>query len=302
MTPSIFEKMCLASINIINTRFGLSSTNVTLVSGGAAWSDHVAVRLFSSDVKFDGLELYLPARLTDKHTDRGFPGCIDSGSKDWRKNNGMVLNHYHKKFAEKLLLTSTATLQEIRNARDRGAHIHVRDGFKARNTAVAQSEYMIAFTWGTRTDTPCKGGTHDTWKKCHGVKIHIPLNRIHDFLSSPTQTISMIASAQVATSEAVTFSETKNTPTLKRCRDTSEDSSVETKRQRYDSVSAVTEDSVVIEHSVLTSTTTTTTTTTADTVVFLLDKVNLRQPINNTIIEERTEHPINSTIAEKRTE
>src|SRR5699024_2276486 len=50
-------------------------------------------------------------------------------------------------------------------------------GFHERNTKVAQSDYLIAFTFGL--DRPVSGGTLDTWKKATtNNKFHftIPLN------------------------------------------------------------------------------------------------------------------------------
>lgn len=63
------------------------------------------------------------------------------------------------------------TLNEVGEAIRCGAKAHVFDGFHARNTEVARSEYVIALTWADG-DEPAWGGTLDTWKKSRAIKRH----------------------------------------------------------------------------------------------------------------------------------
>lgn len=55
-----------------------------------------------------------------------------------------------------------------------------KGGFKNRNTFVAESEYLIAFTFGK--DKPTDGGTLDEcselWNKCKGKKIHVDISNL----------------------------------------------------------------------------------------------------------------------------
>jgi hypothetical protein len=50
MSQSMFQSMCQRASSIIELQFGLHRSNVILVSGGAAWSDHVAVQLYMDSV------------------------------------------------------------------------------------------------------------------------------------------------------------------------------------------------------------------------------------------------------------
>ena len=51
-------------------------------------------------------------------------------------------------------------------------------GFYARNKMVAQSENLIALTWGPSTTKPKSGGTKHTWDLCGGHRIHVPLSQL----------------------------------------------------------------------------------------------------------------------------
>ena len=71
---------------------GLNPQEVTLVSGGAAWSDHVAVSLY----KYNGYKdiiVWSPCKFTDT-------GFLDNGQYSWTVNPGKTANTYHAKFKE----------------------------------------------------------------------------------------------------------------------------------------------------------------------------------------------------------
>ena len=55
-----------------------------------------------------------------------------------------------------------------------GAKLFAHNGFHERNSHVATSDYLLAFTWGSG-DVPMEGGTMDTWKKSRGRKCHVSL-------------------------------------------------------------------------------------------------------------------------------
>lgn len=125
----------------------------TLVSGGAAWADHLAVSLFlQKDVK--ELALHLPAE---------FKGGKFVEDKTQQFDAGGTANHYHQKFKEKAGVNS---LSEIQDAILLGADISVNPGgFKARNSDVANEAHaVLAFTFSGEP-LPKDGGTRDTWDK-----------------------------------------------------------------------------------------------------------------------------------------
>lgn len=119
------------------------------------------------------LTLHLPTEFIIKD---GKPQFKDTGVKDFRRNPGHTANLYHKYFSKQIRDNS---LQQIQSAIDIGAHVKVHSGFHERNTYVAKSKYLVAFTWNDG-DTPKKGtGTCDTWTKCKSShKVHIPLSSL----------------------------------------------------------------------------------------------------------------------------
>lgn len=132
--------------------------NVTLVSGGSAWSDHIAIKLFLTG-KFKGLELYLPATFNLETKRYG-----DS-------HEGKILNLVHSKCQEK---TNYGIFDEIASViNHKNTKIILCNGFFDRNSLIAKnSDYLIAFSMG---DDIC-GGTMDTWNKVeHENKINFNL-------------------------------------------------------------------------------------------------------------------------------
>ena len=95
-------------------------------------------------------------------------------SKTGWKSPGQSSNELHKQFSDKI---GEDSLGHIEAAITLGAKCNIHDGFQKRNTEVAKSNYLLAFTWDEGSE-PKKGGTVDTWKKCFGKKIHICLNSL----------------------------------------------------------------------------------------------------------------------------
>lgn len=149
-----FEAMCLIASGLIE-QLGENNYPIShLVSGGAAWADHVAVRLFL-DKKAPHLRLFLPAAWegTSYH---------DTGEKDPKTNPGGTANYYHKLFQTATLINS---LYEIQVAKNEGAElIPVAKGFYARNALVAKSDFLLACTFGKENEVK-DGGTADTVRK-----------------------------------------------------------------------------------------------------------------------------------------
>lgn len=127
-----------------------------LVSGGAAWADHLAISYFLSHHEEIALELHLPAQ---------YDGAKFFGSKD-----AETANYYHKLFSDKV---GANTLLGIEKAREKGAIIKCYNGFKTRNREVAKADGILAFTFGTHNYIGSMlpalsaglkdGGTAHTW-------------------------------------------------------------------------------------------------------------------------------------------
>lgn len=141
LTPEHWEMM------VASARLVASEQSVThLVSGGAAWADHVAVALRGTYV----VKLFLPESESDLDTAR----------------------YYHRKFSRVLGHDTFAELDEVLDITHHG-------GFKDRNTLVADSaDVFLAMTFGEGASVK-DGGTADTVRKMRrrGVPgYHLDLN------------------------------------------------------------------------------------------------------------------------------
>lgn len=174
LNADIYEKM-IGSVSEKIQKIASESPNtcITLVSGGAAWADHIAVILWNrNEPHVSGLKLYLPAKwLSD------IPRFLDNGCSDSYINPGKYANMYHRAFADK---TGIDSLNQIEQAIIKGAIIDdTNKGFHARNTKIAEEcDVLIALTFGP-DKYPRSGGTLDTWKKSKtNRKIHIPIGKL----------------------------------------------------------------------------------------------------------------------------
>jgi len=150
-----FEAMCLVASGLVDQLVESNYPITHLVSGGAAWADHVAVKLFL-DRKVPRLRLFLPAV---------FEGgtFADNGDKDPNKNPGGTCNYYHKKFQN---ATHINSLTQIQIAKGEGAElIPVAKGFYARNALVAKSDFILAMTFGNGREVKDGGTSHTV--KCY---------------------------------------------------------------------------------------------------------------------------------------
>lgn len=175
LNQDVFDYMCGYAASIVTD---LGPTR--LISGGAAWADHVAVALFNNGIG-DELVLHLPAP---------FANCKYQGN-HW-KDPGSIANYYHRSFSNK---THEHRLLQIQKAIDAGARIHVYNGFHARNYVVGRAhDYLLAFTYGTLSGSWSQydpewthhelaglkdGGTAHTWDNSRStIKEHVNLNGI----------------------------------------------------------------------------------------------------------------------------
>jgi ribA/ribD-fused uncharacterized protein len=140
-----------------------------LVSGGAAWADHVAVWAYLND-HCAGLILHLPAPFKNNR----FWGEYGT--------SGNACNYYHEKFSKTMGFNSLAHIQA---ALDKGARIteqSIAMGYAAmakRNKLVANDcTHMVAFTFG-EGDVPADGGTKITWDMAaNKLRSHVSLARV----------------------------------------------------------------------------------------------------------------------------
>ena len=159
LTRKHFEAMYLVSEGLMS-QINESNYPIThLVSGGAAWADHCAVRLFL-DKKVPNLRLYIPAEW-----DNGAYATKASKSvqgKDFLSDPGGTLNYYHKQFQQK---TGINGLSDIQIAKAHGAELYCcRGGFYGRNAMVAKSDFLLAMTFGDGAVVK-EGGTADTVRR-----------------------------------------------------------------------------------------------------------------------------------------
>jgi hypothetical protein len=154
LTRKHFEAMCLVASGLLEQINDSNYKISTIVSGGAAWADAVAVRLFL-DKKVPNLRLFIPAQWEDGK-------YHDTGEKDPYKNPGGTANYYHKQFQQN---TGINGLSDIQIAQAHGAELYCcKGGFHGRNAMVAKSDFILACTFGNKHIVK-EGGTADTIRK-----------------------------------------------------------------------------------------------------------------------------------------
>ena len=177
MSRDLFISMVRKAEHLISNVFKLTKSDVALISGGSAWADHVAVRLWLESVadtdspdSFSGLRLYLPC---------AFDSTSDGSPPMFHGSVGERLNELHASFTNKMKCEFDSRT-DIVCAHALGAELNYQyPGFHNRNRQIGQSEYIIAFTWGESNVFPKAGGTKHTWDNSATVnKIHIPLSSL----------------------------------------------------------------------------------------------------------------------------
>jgi hypothetical protein len=184
MSRILFDSVLGHARAIIVDKFKLKISDVTLVSGGSSWIDHVAVRLWldsilgSEEEEYAGLQLFLPCSVSTHQSKLVFQSNSKYGS--WSNNPGAVLNGLHRDFNSKMG-QGFNSFSDLFCAQSLGAEFDSHyNGFHQRNIMVGKSDYLIAYTWGESHHSPKDGGTFHTWKNSSSThKIHIPLLSIH---------------------------------------------------------------------------------------------------------------------------
>ena len=150
LSKQYFESMVIVANGLLEQCEENNYKITTLVSGGAAWSDFVAVHLYLNN-KVPNLRLFLPAEWEDG-------SFKDTGQKDSTHNAGGTCNYYHKLFQNTTRINS---LSQMQVAKLKGAEFIVVDkGFYARNYLVAKSsDFLLAMTFGNGSQIKLKSGT-----------------------------------------------------------------------------------------------------------------------------------------------
>jgi len=151
MNANLFNKM----VNWFKEHY---DKNVNLVSGGAAWSDHVAVALFNEG--YGSLSLHLPCPFNIDQLK-----FHDNGEMSWETNPGRLANDLHILFNKQIGRNS---FEELALAISNGAHVEIHSGFHARNNAM-KSDVLVAYSFST-TGIPESKGTLYTWNKSKALK------------------------------------------------------------------------------------------------------------------------------------
>lgn len=187
LTHFHYNRMVSACIKLIeHLQFDLP--DLRLISGGAAWADHLVVTLTKRGVvPYENTTLYTPSSLTSE-------GYV--GENEFSKKTANTANYYHRLFSNCVGIDSIKELLELKY---NGSILLPGNGsFHARNSDVAKSVspngVLLAFTFGapdiqqsiwtirkfsgniTATEAGLKdGGTADTWCKASCTKYHCVL-------------------------------------------------------------------------------------------------------------------------------
>lgn len=164
LNKDIYDKMYKVACDLVGR------DSVYLVSGGAAWCDHLAVRMFLDRKLNHRLTLQLPCKFGNRQFE------------EYEVYNGMnigkVSNYYHKKFSTTVGINS---LEEIDTAIHSGCDVEFGKGFFDRNLQIAKADQLIAFTYGSGAKLKDGGTSHtaDNYIANGGKELyHVDL---HDF-------------------------------------------------------------------------------------------------------------------------
>lgn len=163
LTPAVWNRAKRLVLDFIQ-----KYKTTELISGGAAWADHMAVELFNKKL-VERLVLALPCPFDVIQKE-----FIEQGA----KSCGATANYYHHLQSRKL---NKNTLEELAKAIKSDAEIIVGNGFLNRNLIVAnRADGVLAITFGDKQKLK-DGGTAHTMsnfikKKTNKYAFHLDLN------------------------------------------------------------------------------------------------------------------------------
>lgn len=169
MYSQLWPKMKTHCANLIRTLSISQGSPLEIVSGGAAWADHLALYISSSFSL--PLTLHLPAAFDEDN-------CCFTASKA-----GATSNYYHRLFSKQCSINSLRGLSQALEI----CNFTVSKGFYERNLLVGQVDTLIAYTFGTFSSSSvvyktaedsglADGGTAHTWNNSQALyRWHINL-------------------------------------------------------------------------------------------------------------------------------
>ncbi len=180
LTKNHFEAMCECA-RLLLRQFQENDYGVdTLVCGGAAYADHCAVRLFLNK-EVPKLKLFFPCQFLGGV--EGFdPTPLNEHERQKGYSTGETANRYHAAFTRKVGFNS---LGDLERAIQSGATVVVpKGGFFGRNALVAQSDILLAMTFGEKEWVKDGGGIGKDGKPKMGGTAHTVmtyLNRVKKY-------------------------------------------------------------------------------------------------------------------------
>lgn len=167
MNVETFQRMVGEAVKMSRTLMLDDDSKLVLVSGGAAWADHVAVNMFRSLPERYNLTLCGPCPWNREHK-----RFHDTGTRNWKANPGGTANYYHELFRQAARIDGLTQIDECHDFKT-GRFTYISgDGFHERNKLVVEfADYVLAFTFG-QGDEPADGGTLHTWKLAKAAGIN----------------------------------------------------------------------------------------------------------------------------------
>ena len=160
---------------------------VIINSGGAAWSDQLAIVAWNhynksivitpnigmiapfiikpdiSTSKIRNFTLALPTPFIETKTSSMY---FDNGKSDWKTNPGKLANSCHRSFSSAVYDDPDRSMRDITVAIAAGATVKVYSGFHERNIAIAHNCDTL-LVYGSTKEPPLTGGTAHTMKQAH---------------------------------------------------------------------------------------------------------------------------------------
>jgi hypothetical protein len=182
MTRELYERMFRDASERLVEWAAEPAKEIDLVSGGAAWADHVAVSLWL-DSRVRSITLYLPAPfINGKYVET-----------DAEPDAGLRANKLHDAFSRAM---GASTLAGLNRAIDNGAAAWAvtpeilaaipslpSNPFLARNIFTGRCDAILAYTWSKKPNFPGENGTIHTWtqsKALDAMKIHVQLQTMKE--------------------------------------------------------------------------------------------------------------------------